>query len=539
VQKLHLVGFTTEHDGLVFSARKGSKAGGYIITLDKELLSTIAEAERLRNGQKSESGGEEGARYRRPDSRLTPREIQAHLRSGRSIPEVAAEAGVDPEWVERFAVPIVAEQAQMVERARAMTFSKARLGQSTQPLGTSVRWNLADKGVAIAEEAFDEGWSAFQLQDEVWMVRFRYTSRARLQVAEWELDLGRNQLTSRNRLASELGYVEKGRRPPALPAPAPRVAAAPPVRVVEEVVEEPEPPPEPPAPAPPARRRPRPATRRSTRRATTARKNKKSTSRKKPATKKAPARKATARKATVKKSTRRSTAKRATAKRATARKATTKKVAKKSPRKAMTRSRSTRRPTVNKATARRTRPRRAPATTPRAAAAPAPATTARPATKQPTRQRPVAVRKAAPERPQRPVRAERPIAARPAAPEPDFEPEVLDVPEASAPRPAARRARTAATGRPRIAAASAKEAASKRSAARPVRRGAQPAKAQPAKAQPAKAQRPAKKTAPAAGAATPNLSGPLARSLLARRLMARKAGTPNGGQQAKRPLRVK
>ena len=154
-----------------------------MVTLDKELLSTIAEAERLRNGEKGDKGGEEGAPHRRADSRLTPREIQAHLRSGRSIPEVAAEAGVDHEWVERFAVPIVAEQAQMVERARAMTYSKARLGQSTQTLGTSVRWNLADKAVAIGEEAFEQGWSAFQLQDEVWMVRFRYTSRARLQVA--------------------------------------------------------------------------------------------------------------------------------------------------------------------------------------------------------------------------------------------------------------------------------------------------------------------------------------------------------------------
>ena len=151
---------------------------------------------------------------------------------------MAAEAGVDIEWVERFAVPVVAEQAQMVERARAMTYSKARLGQSTQPLGTSVRWNLADKGIAIGEDAFEQGWSAFQLQDEVWMIRFRYTSRARLQVAEWELDLGANHLLSRNRLASELGYVEKGRRPPALPAPAPRSGAAPPVRVVEEVVGE-------------------------------------------------------------------------------------------------------------------------------------------------------------------------------------------------------------------------------------------------------------------------------------------------------------
>ncbi|MBV8982063.1 MAG: DUF3071 domain-containing protein [Acidimicrobiia bacterium] len=303
MQKLHLVGFTTDLDGLIFSARKGSKAGGYVVPLDGELLSTIAEAERLRNGDKSKA--EEGAGQRvRPDSRLTPRETQAQLRSGRSIPEVAAEAGVGPEWVERFAVPIVAEQAQMVERARVMTFSKARLGQSTQPLGTSVRWNLADKGVAIGEEAFDQGWSAFQLQDEVWMVRFRYTSRARLQVAEWELDLGANELTSRNRLASELGYVEKGRRPPALPAPSPRPAAVPPVRVVEEVVvEEPEPEE---APAPAAPRRP---VRKASRRA-----------RRRPAPKKRPARKTAATR-----STKRSTTKRATAKKANAKKATTKK----------------------------------------------------------------------------------------------------------------------------------------------------------------------------------------------------------------------
>ena len=290
MQKLHLVGFTTDLDGLIFSARKGSKAGGYVVPLDGELMSTIAEAERLRNGDKSKA---EQRQRVRPDSRLTPREIQAQLRSGRSIPEVAAEAGVDPEWVERFAVPIVAEQAQMVERARAMTFSKQRLGQSTQPVGTSVRWNLADKGVAISEEAFDQGWSAFQLQDEVWMIRFRYTSRTRLQVAEWELDLGANTLTSRNRLASELGYVEKGRRPPALPAPPPRVAAAPPVRMVEEVVvDEPEPEPEE-APEPVAPRRPaRKAARRPRRR---------SAPKKAPAQKRKPAAKRSTKKATAKK----------------------------------------------------------------------------------------------------------------------------------------------------------------------------------------------------------------------------------------------
>src|SRR5205807_2080939 len=183
------------------------------------------------------------------NSLLTPRQIQARLRAGQSIAEVAAEAKVDTEWVERFAVPVVAEQTRMISQARSSTYSKARLGQSTQDLGTSVRWNLADKGVILAADVFDEGWNAFQMQDEIWIVRFRYTSRGREQLAEWEFDSGARHLASRNRLASELGYVEKGRRrrpmpPPPAPPPAPPSPPAPApvvVPVVEVVVEEPEP----------------------------------------------------------------------------------------------------------------------------------------------------------------------------------------------------------------------------------------------------------------------------------------------------------
>jgi hypothetical protein len=555
VQKLHLVGFTTEHDGLVFSARKGSKAGGYIIPLDKELLSTIAEAERLRNGDRGDKGEDGGTRPRRVDSRLTPREIQAHLRSGRSIPEVAAEAGVDVEWVERFAVPIVAEQAQMVERARAMTYSKARLGQSTRPLGTSVRWNLADKGVAISEEVFEEGWSAFQLQDEVWMIRFRYTSRARLQVAEWELDLGRNQLVSRNRLASELGYVEKGRRPPAIPAPPPRAVAAAPVRVVEEVIEEPEPEPEArpaPPPAPPRRR----ASARRTRRPPA---RKKSTAKKKPTAKKATARKATARKAaarkatvrkaaakrpTAKKPTPKKSAKRATPKRASARRATSRAAAKKPVRKP-----APKRPPA-KTTPRRATPtataagRKAPRPTPESAAAPRPTVIKRaddPPTVAPPAPRLAATKaRAERQREQRPVRA--PVRPSARQPEPDVAPVQTDAPEARRPAPSGR---TRQAGRPRIAAASAKEAASKRSGhgavrkqpnARPATRPARPVRR---RTQPARVQRQARKTAGAGDNASPTLSGPLARSLLARRLMARKSAQGDGGQQPRRPLRVR
>jgi hypothetical protein len=123
----------------------------------------------------------------------------------------------------------------------------------------------------------------------------------------------------------------------------------------------------------------------------------------------------------------------------------------------------------------------------------------------------------------------------------------MEAPEAAA---AARRpasARTEQGDRPRIAAASAKEAASKRSghgavrrqpAARPATRSTRPVRR---RAQPARAQRQANKKTTTADAAdaTPTLSGPLARSLLARRLMARKSGDGNGGQKSKRPLRVR
>src|SRR5205085_8638420 len=175
----------------------------FMVQLDQQLLATIAEAERLRNGESAE-GGEGGSRPRpaRPASRLTPREIQSRLRAGRSIPEVAAEAGVPLDWIDRFAAPIAAEQGRMIDRARVITFSKQRLGQSSQPLGISVRWNLLDKGVLVTEDEFESGWSAFQVHDEFWMIRFRYTSRNKEHAAEWELDAGAQTLTSRNRLAS-------------------------------------------------------------------------------------------------------------------------------------------------------------------------------------------------------------------------------------------------------------------------------------------------------------------------------------------------
>ncbi|MDQ3640783.1 MAG: septation protein SepH, partial [Actinomycetota bacterium] len=167
MRKLHLVGLTTDRDGLIFTARKGSKSGGYIVPLDDRVLAAIADAGRLDNGGPPDDGPalpdvEVVPKRLRSESALTPREMQARLRAGRSIDEVAAEAGVDTEWVARFAVPILAEQAQVVELARALVYAKPRLGESSQPLGSSVLQNLSDRGVFLPDDVANAGWSAFQ-----------------------------------------------------------------------------------------------------------------------------------------------------------------------------------------------------------------------------------------------------------------------------------------------------------------------------------------------------------------------------------------
>lgn len=244
MRKLHLVGLTTDRDGLIFTARKGSKSGGYIVPLDKKVLAAIAAAADADNGDPAETPAPLGEievvpKRLRSESALTPREMQARLRAGRTIDEVAAEAGVDTEWVARFAVPILAEQAQVVELARSLVYAKPRLGESTEPLGSAVVQNLSDRGVFMPDDVLQAGWSAFQLHDSVWMVRFRYRSRGRDQEAQWEIDVPAGRLRARNRQASDLGYVGPDRWqadedldelpadvPAAAPAPRRRVTAA-------------------------------------------------------------------------------------------------------------------------------------------------------------------------------------------------------------------------------------------------------------------------------------------------------------------------
>ncbi|HVA43766.1 MAG TPA: septation protein SepH [Acidimicrobiales bacterium] len=403
MQELHLVGMTRDLNGLIFSVRKGSRSGGFVVPIDRALSDTLESASRMKKeGSEPDPEGRSAVSARSGPSRrssspqesqLTPREMQARLRAGHSIQQVARVAGVSPEWVERFDAPVAAERSRVIETAFGMTSTKARVGESALPLADSVRVNLREKGVS--QEPAAEGWSALSLDGDRWLVRYEYVSRRRPQMAEWEVDFETRTLTPRNRTATELGYVDSARRrlppPPATPVPAPDTVpdgddslpatsrvltmARPIVDIDEEEEEEAE---------APRRRSPRSS---APAKKTTA---KKTTARKAPV-RKAPARKTTARKTTARKTTaRKTTARKTTARKTTARKVT----ARKTPARKVT----ARKTTARKTTARKVTARKTPAREVRVRKAPVRKAPARKVTASNTVARKAAPRKAAPRR---------------------------------------------------------------------------------------------------------------------------------------------
>jgi hypothetical protein len=129
-----------------------------------------------------------------------------------TVKEVADESGTGVEWIERFAGPVMAERAAAVERAGRAVLKSARKGPSDRPLEAAVRKNLADQGIILNEKTFGEAWSAKLVVERDWQVSFRLRHAGRRLAADWVLNGATGEVVPSNRLAGELGFVER-RRP--------------------------------------------------------------------------------------------------------------------------------------------------------------------------------------------------------------------------------------------------------------------------------------------------------------------------------------
>ncbi|HEU5002088.1 MAG TPA: septation protein SepH [Actinomycetota bacterium] len=204
MQKLYLVGFTTDLRSLILSRQKGVKSGGFSIAIDDRLLQTVEEVVRRQDeaaARETQPIGEEIALSseavagaptgempaRSGRSRLTPKEIQSHLREGRSVQDVARMAGTDVAWIERFVGPILAEREGIVEAVRAGTIVRPRAGRSGFTVGEAIAANLRDRKGGASSTGPHEGWTAVR-RNGSWEVTFRYSVRGQAREAQFTFD---------------------------------------------------------------------------------------------------------------------------------------------------------------------------------------------------------------------------------------------------------------------------------------------------------------------------------------------------------------
>jgi hypothetical protein len=158
-----------------------------------------------------------------PQPSLSPRDIQARIRSGESAEDVARIAGVPVDRVLRYAGPVLQERAMLAQHARRTRLRNSEKGAS---LAEVVDGRLAQHGV----DADKISWDAYRRDDGAWRIVATWPSGKATAQAVWELDKTRQSVTPYDDMAQYL-CVERpapllGQEPPAergghgLPGPA-------------------------------------------------------------------------------------------------------------------------------------------------------------------------------------------------------------------------------------------------------------------------------------------------------------------------------
>src|SRR5581483_6237571 len=118
------------------------------------------------------------------ESPLRPKEIQARIRAGETVEEIADAAGIAVERVRWFEGPVLAERAYIAEQAQ--TASVRRPGESTP--GPRLGEITAERLSLAGADPDDVQWDARKRGDGNWQVQLTFTTGGRLHVAEWLYD---------------------------------------------------------------------------------------------------------------------------------------------------------------------------------------------------------------------------------------------------------------------------------------------------------------------------------------------------------------
>ena len=119
------------------------------------------------------------------ESQLRPREIQARIRAGASVEQVAAAAGVPPQKIERFAYPVLLERSRTAEVAQRAHPMRAD-GPDARMLGDVIAHTFGLRG----QEYTEAEWDSWKGEDGKWVVALSWRAGRSDNRAHWTFHPG-------------------------------------------------------------------------------------------------------------------------------------------------------------------------------------------------------------------------------------------------------------------------------------------------------------------------------------------------------------
>ena len=209
MRELHVVALSEDGRSVVLALREDAARGEFRVALDDRLVSAVR-GELVRPGTAAAPS-------------ISPRDIQARLRDGESVEEIAASAGVPVGRVERFAGPVLAEIDRVISGAHRGFVQRARLGPSDLPLGQAVEQRLSE---AAGVKPDSVRWTARRREGGAWLVEVSWIARSRRRTGGWLHDPVSGEVVAVDGASAALGHVELGREAAARPSAAARSSAA-------------------------------------------------------------------------------------------------------------------------------------------------------------------------------------------------------------------------------------------------------------------------------------------------------------------------
>ena len=152
------------------------------------------------------------------ESPLRPKEIQARIRAGETVEEIADAAGIAIERVRWFEGPVLAERAYVAQQAQAASVRRLGDGAPATP-GPQLSEIVAERLKAFGSDPEEAQWDAKKRGDGSWLVQLTFISGGRLHEADWIFDPRRRHVLPADDNAARMSLP--GGEPPQPAAPPP------------------------------------------------------------------------------------------------------------------------------------------------------------------------------------------------------------------------------------------------------------------------------------------------------------------------------